>query len=75
MYKKEVNIKNILNKPMHIQNSQNELIRLDSQPNKNILHSFQKIENTFSSFCSEAKDIFHKLRVYQNEINKNAKKK
>ena len=69
-----VNIKNILNKPMQIQNSQKELIRLDSQPNKNILHSFQKIENTFSSFCSEAKDIFHKLRVYQNEINENAKK-
>ena len=61
-----VQIKNTLNKP--IQNNQREnLIKLDIQSNKNVINSFQKIESSLNSFYSNAKDIFHKMKIYHNQ--------
>ena len=57
MYKKEVNIKNILNKPMQIQNSQNELIRLDSQPKIFYIY-FKKLKTYFLLFIQKQKIFF-----------------
>ena len=42
--------------------------------NKDIINSFQNIEKSFSSFYSNAKDIFHKMRITQNQKNGKLKK-
>ena len=66
-------IKNILNKS--IQNSQKEnLMRLDIQSNKNFINSFQKIESSLNSFYSNAKDIFHKMKICHNQHIENSRK-
>ena len=42
--------------------------------NKDIINSFHNIEKSFSSFYSNAKDIFHKMRITQNQKNGKLKK-
>ena len=53
-----VNIKNILNKPMQIQNSQKELIRLDSQQIKIFYIHFKKLKIHFLLFIQKQKIFF-----------------
>ena len=68
-----VQIKNTLNKPN--QSSQKEnLTRFANQSNKNFINSFQKIESSLNSFYSNAKDIFHKMKICHNQHIENSRK-